>query len=518
LISRHSNWVHRIGYQRLLGVRRFVIPVLFLVASLPYFMQIVTPNYILASRDEYRYAILADSLSGRFANAAHLPLPIQHPWGWPVLIYLGRIVTGHTTSGGHLVSSALAVLVGALTYWLLRRYTSQVVALTLGLLVSTNPLLVSYADRLLSEPAFMVAYLVGLLLAVQEEGRLRRNYGRLAAVGLPVVIITSLRTVGAIFVIAALLALFDAFVRSKETIFSRSFLGGALLLAAPVLAFLAITSLASPAQGVNADSGYYNQFLHSRTGTNSQGELRGLWERTEQDFLQHGADYVGVFQELRASSLLPGFKAAQVIDNVVWYLLAFLALTGLAWRFYRHRGLVEWFTLLYLLAFFIWPYFSNRFFLPILPLLLWFATWPLLRLAAQRTTWKGILLSVGLVLLLGSWVQSLSQATAGREPHAETMESLQSAAAYLRNTVAESDIIGTAYSFELYYFAPGLTMVQVPADPDSAKEALMSKRATYALFPISDRESTAAHEQDYDLVEPPLEFGDFVVYHVRSAP
>jgi hypothetical protein len=496
----------------------FIILLLFLLASLPYLKQIAIPNHAIASRDEYRYAILADELSGRFANTPDLAIPIQHPWGWPVLIYLGRLITGHTITGAHLISSMSALLVGSLSYLLMRYFTGPWVALIIGLLVSTNLSMVMLGDRMLSEPAFMVAYLCGLLVAVKNGGELRRNCWSLAATGLMGVVITAIRTVGIAFPFAALLALWDITWQKREPLLTRRLIGGSLLLITPVVAFLLMTSLASPTQGISPDSGYLRQLLASRVSMDSPGYLNDMWVRTRRDFLQHADDYLNVFREYKLLHPLQRLEIAKALDKSLKYLLAFLSLVGLAWRFWKQRGLIEWFALLYLITFFLWPYFSSRFFLPLLPLLLWFIVWTLLQLTSHRRGLAAVALGIGLVLLVGSLTQSLSRATALRARYDERMANLAAAVSYVQNDFAEIDTLGTYSIFEVYYFAPELPVVRLPVGADAYAKALVNKRVTYVLSNVSNPEPNIIYQQYSEFFDQPVEFGEFTVYHVRDWP
>jgi len=122
---------------------------------------------------------------------------------------------------------------------------------------------------MLSEPAFMVAFLCGLVIALESGGELRHNYWSLGATGSMGVVITVIRTVGMIFPLAALLALWDTTWQKREPLLTWRLIGGSLLLITPVVALFLITSLASPTQGISANSDYYKQFRVTRVSTDS---------------------------------------------------------------------------------------------------------------------------------------------------------------------------------------------------------------------------------------------------------
>lgn len=232
--------------------------------------------------------------------------------------------------------------------------------------------------------------------------------------------------------------------------------------------------------------------------------------------MQHTNDYLNVFREYQLLRPLQRLEIAKALDMSLKHLLACLSLVGLAWRFWKQRGLIEWFALLYLITFFLWPFFSSRFFLPLLPLLLWFIVWTVQQLTSHRKGLAAVALGIGLVLLVGSLAQALSKATGARARYEERTDNLEAAVAYIQKDFAEVDTLGTYYIFEVYYFAPELHVVRLPVGAEASAKPLATERVTYVLSNASNPELNIISQQNAKFLDQPAEFGEFTVYHVRD--
>jgi hypothetical protein len=300
-------------------------------------------------RDDARYLILAQSLREFGYHDLYRvsqPLHTLYPPGYPLLLLTWGTVFGDSFATHVMLNVLLSGAALALLFAALKRLTSPGVALLCLVPLVANPLLVSRAGSLRSEPMYMFFS----LLALWALARAHPGVRALVLAGGAALLAAAARINGLTLVAAIGLA----------WLFKRRFKAFAVLAAVSVLTMGTSLVWAALTPEALPESSYVGDVLRGRADPRSTAEI--LWART-------GLRAWRVFVEtLRAALPLPSISGTPV-DNLV--------LTG-AMIVSLLAGIVVWlrrwteaslYLLLYFLSLFTWPFVRPRFVEPILPLL-----------------------------------------------------------------------------------------------------------------------------------------------------
>jgi 4-amino-4-deoxy-L-arabinose transferase-like glycosyltransferase len=298
----------------------------------------------------------------------------KYPPGFPLLLAPIEFLFGdHVLLMRLLVALCAVASVGA-TYALFRRVANARVALAVSVMTAASFALLIEATRILSDVAYLLFSLVALHAAVRYREDL--TVGRAVAAIALIVAAYSIRIVG--FTLAPALAagiLLDATTHGAWRWRARH--------AAAVLATVAVVMGAWMGRNALVSRGLPTEL---REALSYEDEFRALDPSDPHSARARWGDIVA-----RVSSNVPHYRGLlanllsgrRVQDARIASGLALLWLAGWAIALARRRSVVEFYTLLYALVYLLWPSWQGeRFLVPILPMVFYYALEPL-RLAAK---------------------------------------------------------------------------------------------------------------------------------------
>ncbi len=363
--------------------------------------------YWKASWDSATYISLAASIAeGKGYSYAGYP-HTKYPPGFPLLLAPIVVLAGKNYLLMRLLMATCAVASVGMAYLLIRRIASTSVAVAVALATATSYALYFEATGILSD----LPYMVVSLCALYATDRFREGFSRGVLLGVIACVIaaSSFRAVGLVLAPAIVLSiLLDARGQS----FPRRLRAAAAVAAAMAIAtglWVGRNATVSQRLPPNLSEGIgYEREVVLVDPSSSHSETVGWATLTER--VGRNVDY---YNGIAASML----TARRAKDPIQVKLLGCLLVAGWAVSMFRRRGVVEYYTPLYAAAYLLWPaHQGDRFFVPILPMLLFYGLQPLLALADAASGFVGkrlpdaqgaALRSGARGLLLASWTAAL---------------------------------------------------------------------------------------------------------------
>jgi hypothetical protein len=314
--------------------------------------------------DNATYILLARDLvtGARYENAGY-------PWGYPALLSPILAAAGPDNMLGaipwmKLLTIVLFVAALPLIYFLLRRRQPAWAAFAATALFAVNDLVLFYANDVMSEMPYACATFGALLLWQRGIDPWLRSkepsvtpWPRLLLCGVLFVVSYYIRTVGvALLTAPAPVLLWYRKLRPAIVVGALC-----LLLAVPWL-------LASQNSNLNS---YTDQLLLRNPYNPGLGRISSPGELVV-SVLNAGwlyASYI-IPSMLLPDKMLAGVPGGSFIQMVVYAVIGLLIVGGLLVRLVRRVELPEVYAAGFLLILFVWPWKSDRFLLPIYPLLL----------------------------------------------------------------------------------------------------------------------------------------------------
>jgi len=366
---------------------------------------------------------------------------------------------GGSVATVHLLTTLLAWFAGPVTAWYAAKRMSSVVAIAIGVVVSSHALNIGLGDTLLSEPLFTLMILLFALFIDRWGNRDSLKIAFLAG-GLAAICF-SLRSIG--FAVWAGVLLGTLFRQSPR--WPRRLV---LCLATSVLpaCYLVVVSLLRARPEAPSDAGYASQLFVIGTDRSKWLPLAFV-QRLLRDAGEH-------FTNLLASLSPVHTEPGPVVLVITLMTLAVMALATVGWLrcFPGNRCVLAWTILCYLGVVFIWPHFYPRFTWPIVPLLYVFAIETLggcVRDEESVTTSKRRLVTVCLLIgvALSAWLHNLNRPPLHRDQRAALMEAIVTATDYIRTQDnSPAPVIATLSDLETHYYLPQakVVLMQGPFD------------------------------------------------------
>lgn len=316
------------------------------------------------SGDNAQFLILGESLAtGRGLSHINEPDPspnTKYPFLFPMIL-----AGVHMVAPGSVPAAKVVVfLFGALSVFLLSRIFLRLgplpVAVAASLLTGIHPVLLEFSHQVLSEVPYLLVSALGLTFFLDWEDR--RKGTLLAGAALASLGAYFTRSIGVSLVGALLLVLLY-----RRRIREALLIGGVCLVAAG--------GWGARNQIVGEGESYARQFLMKNPYRAEEGALtfrHFVVDRVGGNIAKYGRFEAG-------RGLFPAPFGGLLPSEVGWRAwisgaVCLIALAGLAVSLVRGIGVVELYTLLYVLLCLAWPevWTSIRFLLPVLPLLLFY--------------------------------------------------------------------------------------------------------------------------------------------------
>ena len=320
--------------------------------------------------DNAGYLALANSLAqhGAYVETWHPDSPphAKYPPAYPAVLAI-MILAGAKTWGAFKALSVFCTgLATGFCFLWLRRRTGVWRAAALSLLFGVAPALLYASQWILSEPMFLALILGSLWLLTPDAGSEHRleAAARYLAAGLVLAIATYFtRSAGLPLAAAAALCL----AQDKRW---RVLAGFAALFALP-----AVLWHVRPGVAYAADFWLVNPYV---ADLGKAGPVDLIW-RVGDNLWRYAVEYV-------PGSLTGVYGALRMVAGLI---LASLALGGWVASMRRRPGVAEYFFALYAGLILLWPvqWSGDRFALPLLPLVLLYATDALAFLVRKLTSW-----------------------------------------------------------------------------------------------------------------------------------
>ena len=367
-------------------------------------------------------------------------------------------------------------------YLLARDCLGEASAWAAALLCAAQPKLVEYGSQVMSEIPYTLFSLATLFL-VRRGARCREGLTNpwLTAGFICMMWAYYVRSVGVLLVAAVLL--FLAFDRQYRR---------ALVLAAGAFAAALPWSLRNHFSGRGGV--YVTQFLQ----VNPYHPDRGYLDAT--GFIERlGGNLQAYLVHIMPKTLWPSFPGAQSLFNPVTLAIVALALYASFLCIRRRENLLIWiYGVLFLGLMFLWPWIGDRFLLPAIPVLLFFAVRVAGDLLARLSAVAGrplstVLGATALLLLLNSQLDGLqSQARYARGPYQPGWQRYYDAGLWIRNNLPSDSVISCRKGFWMHVVSGRRTIVYKFKDPDAVLADLRSRRADFVVvdqlpFPSTSR-------------------------------
>ena len=452
------------------------------------------------SGDNTEFVILARSLAQgeglHYVNDPDLKPATKYPFGFPLMLsplaWLSGSGPEEETGGGEPVRDFIsmkwlvAVLfagVPAAVYLLARDCLGEVSAWAAALLCALQPKLVEYGSQVMSEIPYTLFSLATLFL-VQRGARCREGLTNPWLTAGFVCLMWSyyVRSAGVVLVAAVLLFLaFDRQYRRAIVL-----VAGAVVTAFPWW----LRNHFSGRGGV-----YVTQFLQVNPYHPDRGYLdaAGFLER-------FGGNLQAYLVHIMPKTLWPSFSGAQSVFNPVTLAIVAVALWASFLCIRRRENLLIWiYGVLFLGLMFLWPWVGDRFLLPAIPVLLFFAVRVggdlLARLGAVGGKPVCAVLGVtALLLLLNSQVDGLqSQARYARGPYQPGWQRYYDAGMWIRNNLPPESVISCRKGFWMHVVSGRRTIGYKFKDPDTVLAGLRSRGADFVVVDQLPFPSTARY-------------------------
>ena len=330
-------------------------------------------------RDDARYLILAQSLRELGYHDLYRvgqPLHTLYPPGYPVLLLAWGTVFGDGFATYAMLNVLFSTAALGVLFAALMRLTAPGIALLCLVPLVANPLLVSHAGSLRSEPAYMFFSLLALWALVRPHPSTRA----LALAGGAALLAAAIRINGVMLIAALGLA----------WLAKRRFKPFAVLAAVSLLTIGTSLAWAALTPDTLPESSYVSDVL--RRAGDPRGTAEILWART-------GLRAWRILVETLPSVLPLPSIAGTPLDNLVLAGTMIVSLLAGIIVFLRRWTGAGLYLLLYFLSLFAWPYLRPRFMEPILPLIVPAVVLGAAGLAgAYRRSWR--LPAVAVIVLL----------------------------------------------------------------------------------------------------------------------
>lgn len=452
------------------------------------------------SGDNTEFVILARSLAQgeglHYVNDPELKPATKYPFGFPLMLsplaWLFGPGSEENAAGGEPVRDFVSMkwLVAVLfagvpvaVYLLARDCLGEASAWAAALLCALQPKLVEYGSQVMSEIPYTLFSLATLFL-VGRGARLREGLTNpwLTAGFICLMWSYYVRSVGVVLVAAVLL--FLAIDRQYRR---------AIVLAAAAFA------VALPWWLRNHFSGrggvYATQFLQVNPYHPDRGYLdaAGFLER-------FGGNLQAYLVHIMPKTLWPSFSGAQTVFNPVTLGIAAVALYASFLCIRRRENLLIWiYGVLFLGLMFLWPWVGDRFLLPAIPVLLFFAVRVAGDLLARLSAVAGrplsaVLGATALLLLIYSQLDGLqNHARYARGPYQPGWQRYYDAGLWVCGNLPSDSVISCRKGFWMHVVSGRRTISYPFKDPDAVLAGLRSRGADYVVVDQLPFPSTARY-------------------------
>lgn len=430
---------------------RYAVPALLLIHAAACWL--ARPIGYLTGQDDIEYVVLGQSLRDFGYNVlfrVDLPVHAQYPPGYPAMLAIWGAIGGDGFDWLALLNLLLSVALLLVTYVATRRVFDDRVALAALAVLALNPGLVAAGGNVASEAPFTLLSMASLLLLLSEK-RGARYAGWAGAVA---ILAALTRSVGILLIGA--IGLHWLIERRWKRL---------LLLAGASLALVGawmLWTFVSPEQHVGSSYVADLQAAVSRAAVGASFLTRA-WNRFT-FYASRGGPH----------TLAVPTVAGTPIDNVISTAILVAGLAIGCWlllRRWRPAGLLVLGYGAFLLA---WTYRSDRFLVPLLPIIVpallagisvpFARRWP--RAAGAAVVVAAVLLMGGGAVQTGSTIAQRSGCRNRDLPPTECVTpdqaSFFAAVRYIRDTVPAEDVFLVAKPGALWYYA-GNQSISYPA-------------------------------------------------------
>ena len=319
------------------------------------------------SNDDALYALLGkqiEHLSYRESFRVGAPLHGQYPPGWPALIAIANLASGHREGAAFALAMLLSTAALLLFFDVARRLLPAGLAVGVLAAAALNPSEVAFGGRLMSEAAywFWTSLTIWAMVRSKDSSRF------LALAGGAALVAAFTRSIG-VTLVGALLVTWALERRWRAV----GWLGGlSALLVGGWMIYTVQTHEAVVGRSYMADAGHFVQRV---TGEGSQGSqvVSMIANRIREQV-------VGV---IPAMMPLPRFNGT-VLDNLLWLVVAVGCGLGGALALRRRLPALVLYLVFYYGLLAIWPWAPRRFFIPIQPLVVLVLVLGAVSLAGRR--------------------------------------------------------------------------------------------------------------------------------------
>lgn len=359
---------------RQLSARVARSPLFWLVLATAILYQLALVPYWKPTWDSATYISLAQAMV-QGDGYSYMGYPhTKYPPGFPLLLAPIEMLFGHCYWLMRLVVVSCAVGSVGVSYLLLRPRSGRLVALGCATATAASYALLSESTHILSDIPYMLASLGALWAGERYLQRIDRR--SLVLVMIMILVSTSIRLLGAVLALAVAAAvLSNPPSRSRRTLLEH-----ALLLVGVVALFVsawvgrgALVQRHLPSE-LRESVGYEREFVLENP--NNPGSPIIQWNT-----LVNRVRLNTIHYEHLLGKLLTGGHAQR---RMRVHLFALLVMAGLGITWFRKRGVLEYYLLLYLWILLLWPSRQGeRFLVPVLPLLFFYPIQTLRALFAQ---------------------------------------------------------------------------------------------------------------------------------------
>lgn len=301
--------------------------------------------------DNFQYLSQARNLSeGRFTTRTQFIYkayadgmgPPAYPSGFPVLIAIARFFTGNLLAAARLVIAVSLFLSGLFLFLIARRWLHFLTSVSLVLVFIYNPYMLQLKSEIMSD----IPYLCFSLAAIYFFPGLwlEKKKGNYLVAAWMAVIAVSIRSIGWAWV----LAVYGVFVAEllKTGFRSRQVYRSMFRFSLPLFFFY----------------GLYSVLLPADTGSTYSGQLL------------KGSMYEKVTHNLRAFYEMWAYYFSEQPFYVSGIIVLVFLVAGCIYVYGKRAGLLLLYLTIHLaILIFAWPHFSYRYYMPVLPLLLFLA-------------------------------------------------------------------------------------------------------------------------------------------------
>tara|TARA_B100000686_G_scaffold181780_1_gene188790 strand:- start:1596 stop:3173 length:1578 start_codon:yes stop_codon:yes gene_type:complete len=441
------------------------------------------------SGDNAEFITLARSITQgeglSYINDANPKAATKYPFGFPLMLApLSWIYSSEqqkdNTIGGNPVRDFIAmkwlvvILFGVLSsavFVLAREHLEDLSASVVALLCAIHPKLVEYGSQVMSEIPYTLFSIVALFLferSARDQNRLTNKW--LVSGFFFMMWSYYVRSVGIVLVAAVIL--FFAINRQYRR---------AILLT--VLSFVFALPWALRNHFTGRGSVYATQFLQVNPYHPDRGylDISGLFDRVLNNLNVYLVHIV-------PKTLWPSFTGAESALNIVTLVIVSVIIYAGYLCIRQRTHLLLWvYILLFLVLIFLWPWVGDRFLLPIIPLLLFFAVYAgqnffgKLQVLAGRTVTVVLCFATISVLFLSQAEGLQEQVKYARGPYQPGWQQYYDAGMWIRNNLEEDTIISCRKGFWMHVVSGRRTVGYKFKEPEVLLADMKNKGVDYVV-------------------------------------